>query len=120
MRDQPEALDNILSQNKDRRPSWVGQSKQQPMVDLDTGVYFRTNDTRCFTPLCFFAQLFVHSPTSVLPSLGLGILSLQGDQCWCGKGGQKVLSARSHQSQVLLAKVPGHPLAFIPVHFPDL
>lgn len=94
----------------------MGQSKEQPMVDVDTGVYFRTNDIRHFTPLCFFTQLFVRSPTLVLPSLKLGIPPPQEDRCWCGKVGQKDLSARSHQSQVFLAKAPGHPLAFIPVH----
>ena len=98
----------------------MGQSKQQPMVDLDTGVYFRTNEIRHFVPLSFLMQLFVRFPTSVLPSLRLNIPFPQGDRCWYGAAGQKVVSAGSHHSQSLLATVPGRPLAFIPVHLPDL
>ena len=82
----------------------MGWSKQLPIVNLDTGVYFWTNDIRCFTPLCFLTQSFAISRTSVLPSLGLDVPSPQGGRCWCRVAVHKVVLARAVQ----LLAVTGH------------
>lgn len=99
-------------------------SKQLAIVDLDTGVYFWTNAIRHFAPLCFFTELFVRSPT--LHCLLLGSTSLPCRETipgWDGWAESRVglccAAAHSHQSQMLLVKAPGHPLAFIPVHLSD-
>lgn len=57
--------------------SQVRQSKQQPTVDMDTEVYFRTKEIRHFMPLCFFTQSFVPLPWCCLLSGSVLLLCME-------------------------------------------
>lgn len=98
------------------------QSKLQPIVDLDAGVYLRTGGIRSFTlldhpthsfpryPLGYIPRSWVSFPTERSPHEGRA----EHHASWC------CAAAHSHQFWVLVAKVPGYSLAFISAQQPDL
>lgn len=67
-----------------RELAQLGHSKPQPVEDLDTGIYLRTNKMRAFTlPDCFTHSLIPPlSLTTVLSSIGPDFPSLQGGHCF--------------------------------------
>lgn len=53
------------------------QVKWQPIRDLNSGVYYRTKEIRCFTLFDYLAQLFPH-----VTFLALKLWPLQEGLCW--------------------------------------
>lgn len=99
------------------------QSEWQLIVALDSDVCLRTNKIWAF----ILPYNFVHLPAFLLPAL-LGWHSLRvpqrGDLLLSGGLGTQLClccaAAHSHHLPVLLAGVPGQPLAFVSVQLGEL
>lgn len=90
--------------------SWMRQSKQQPEEDVDTGGYLKTRRRLELSPsspsvLSLFLRSRLHYPAGRLDR------KLSCSSC---------AAAHSYPSQVFLAKVSGHPLAFVPLLISDI
>lgn len=100
---------------------WVRQGEKQAIEGLDTGDYLKNSKIRFD---CLTQSL---APPSALYSKSLSFPPQQGDSCWSGKVGQKVVSVCALQLPQLSVTClgcqwpgPWGPPAFVSAQLPDL